>query len=301
MSTTPYPTLGGWIPRPDEVARALQAMPRPYFAQAASHLAGSGAGKTVQLYLAYKDVNNGRYFDYPAQVIGDCVSHGFGHGIDLLAAVQIAIARRAEAFKETATEAVYGMARVDIGGQRGSYSDGAVGAWAAKAVSELGTLNREKLGPYDGKRAKEWGARGVPREIAAGAVDHRVRTTSLVTTYEQLEDALFNGYPVVVCSDQGFTMERDQDGFCQPRGTWMHCMLLVGVRAGERPGACVLQSWGSNVPSGPIGLDQPSYSFWADRRVVERMLAQQDSWSLSSFDGYPGQVIPDHWTYTGFA
>lgn len=301
MSITEYSNLGGWIRRPDEVSRALRSLPLPYFAEAAPRLAGSGAGKTVLLYQAYKEVNGGSFIDYPAQVIGDCVSHGFGHGIDLLAAVQIAIAKRPELFKQTATEAVYGMARVDIGGQRGSYSDGAVGAWAAKAVSQLGTLNREDLGPYDGKRAKEWGARGVPRELVSKAVDHKVRTASLVTTYDQLEDALFNGYPVVVCSDQGFAMERDRDGFSQAKGSWMHCMLFVGIRAGDRPGACILQSWGPDVPSGPLGLDQPSYSFWADKRVVERMLSQQDSWSISAFDGYPGQVVPDHWTYDGFA
>ncbi|MGE3820971.1 MAG: hypothetical protein AB7I30_16285 [Isosphaeraceae bacterium] len=276
-------------------------MPRPYFSQAASHLARSGAGKTVLLYQAYKDVNGGAYIDYPAQVIGDCVSQGFGHGIDLLAAVQITIDKRPERFKQTATEAIYGMARVEIGGQRGSYSDGAVGAWAAKAVTQIGTLNREELGPYDGRRAKEWGARGVPGELSQKAREHQVKTSSMVTTYDQLEVAISNGYPVAVCSDQGFTLERDGDGFCRPKGSWMHCMLFVGIRAGDRPGACILQSWGPDVPSGPLSLDQPSYSFWADRRVVERMLSQQDSWSLSSFDGYPGQVIPDHWTYGGFA
>lgn len=301
MSTRDFTSLGGWSRRPDEVAKTLLSMPRPRFAQAAPHLARSGAGQTVLLYQAYKEVNGGQYIDYPAQEIGDCVSQGFGHGIDLLAAVQISIGNKPEIFKQTATEAVYGMARVDIGGQRGSNADGAVGAWAAKAVTQIGTLNRDDLGPYSGRRSKEWGARGVPQELAAKAGNHKVRTSSLVTRYEELEDALFNGYPVAVCSDQGFTLERDRDGFCQPKGSWMHCMLFVGVRAGDRPGACVLQSWGSNVPSGPTAMDQPTYSFWADRRVVERMLAQEDSWSLSTFDGYPGQAIPDRWTYAGFA
>src|SRR5436305_790065 len=121
--------LGGWIHDPDEVQRVLAGMPRPYFAAATPHLDGSGAGQTTLLYKAFKDVNDGRYIDYPAQAIGDCVSHGFGHGIDLLEAVQIALGHKAAEFKQTATEAIYGMARVAIGGQRGSYSDGAVGAW----------------------------------------------------------------------------------------------------------------------------------------------------------------------------
>lgn len=293
--------LCGWIPAPDEVDRQLATLRRPLFAQAAPALSGSGSGKDVLLYKAYKEVNGGRYIDYPAQAIGDCVSHGFGHGVDLLAALQIALGRRPERFEPTATEAVYGMARVDIGGQLGSYSDGAVGAWAAKAVSTIGTVGRTLVGPYDGSRAKEWGAKGVPAAIRGKAGDHRVRAVSLVQTYEELEDALANGYPVPVCSNQGFTLQRDADGFCQPKGSWAHCMLVVGVRAGGRPGACIFQSWGPDMPGGPLGLDQPPNSFWADRDVVASMLRMRDSWALSNFEGYPGQVIPDRWSYASFA
>jgi hypothetical protein len=293
--------LGGWIHNPAEVERALSGMSRPYFAAAAPHLGGSGAGQTTLLYKAFKDVNGGQYIDYPAQEIGDCVSHGFGHGIDLLEAVQIAIDHTSDAFKQTATEAIYGMARVDIGGQRGSYQDGAVGAWAAQAVTTLGTLSRDVVGPYDGRRAKQWGASGVPAELEAQAGTHKVQTTSLVTTYSELEDALANGYPVAVCSNQGFTLERDAQGFCAPQGVWGHCMLIVGVRADQRPGACIFQSWGSSVPSGPLVLDQPPNSFWADRQVVERMLSMQDSWAISKFDGYPSQALPSHWSFADFA
>jgi hypothetical protein len=78
-------------------------------------------------------------------------------------------------------------------------------------------------------------------------------------------------------------------------------MLIVGTRADARPGACVFQSWGNRVPSGPLILDQPPNSFWADRPVIERMLAMQDSWALSNFEGYPGQALPEHWSFDGFA
>jgi hypothetical protein len=291
--------LGGWVHDPDEVARTLATMPMPHFFAANPHLQGSGEGKQTLLYKAFKDANGGSYVDYPAQTIGDCVSHGTGHGVDLVACVQIAIGKANEEFKQTATEAIYGMARVDIGGERGSYQDGAVGAWAAKAISTIGTVNREVVGPYDGHRAKDWGARGVPSDIKAKAVDHKVKTVSLVTTYEELEDALANGYPVTVCSNRGFTLTRDSDGFCSPRGVWGHCMLIVGTRT-DRPGACIFQSWGSDVPSGPLALDQPPNSFWADRDTVSRMLSMQDSWALSNFVGYPGQVLPAHWSYDEF-
>ena len=293
--------LNGWLRRPEAVGAFLAELPRPSFTEAAPHLLGDGVGKTTLLYNAWKDVNGGSYLDYPAQTIGDCVSQGFGHGVDLLEAVEIAIGKKPELFKSTATEAVYALARVDIGGGQMGNDDGAVGAWAAKAVSTLGTLPREVVGPYDGNRAKLWGAKGLTDDLKAKAAEHKVAGVALVQTYQELEDALANGYPVPVCSDQGFTMTRDADGFCSPRGTWNHCMLIVGVRVGDRPGACILQSWGKNVPDGPLTLDQPDNSFWADRSVVERMLSLQDSWALSRFDGYPSQILPEHWTYQDFA
>ena len=194
------------------------------------------------------------------------------------------------------------MARVDIGGERGSYSDGAVGAWAARAVSTLGTVGRSVVGPYDGRRAKDWGARGVPDEIKAKASAHTVKSVALVQTYEELEDALANGYPVPVCSNQGFTLQRDEDGFCLPQGTWGHCMLIVGVRAGSRPRGPASSSRGARkCPPARAGSTSRPNSFWADRTVVASMLACRDSWALSQFDGYPGQAIPEHWSYGSFA
>jgi hypothetical protein len=296
---TPIEQLGGWRPNPAEVGRILSTLRRPQFATAAPQLSGSGTDRQTLLYKAFKDVNGGQYIPYAAQAIGDCVSFGHGHGVDLLEAVQIAIGKSNEVFKPTCTEAVYGMARVDIGGEH-SYSDGAVGAWAAKAISTLGTVNRDLTGPYDGQRAKAWGHDGVPGSIKSAAVAHKVKTVSLVSTYAELEDALANGYPVTVCSDQGFTLTRDSQGFCRARGSWSHCMLITGTRT-DRPGACIFQSWGPDMPTGPLDLDQPPNSFWAERDVVASMLDCGDSWALSGFDGYPGQVLPENWDYGDMA
>ena len=246
-------TLGGWRRDPEAVRRTLARLRRPYFAASAPRLARTGADHTVMLYKAFKEVNGGSYSDYPPQEIGDCVSQSFGHGIDLREAVQIAVRTDSLAFEPTATEAIYGMARVDIGGLHGSDDDGAVGAWAAEAVSRLGTVSRTVTGPYDGKRARAWGADGVPPEIKARAVDHKVRTTSLVATYEELEDALANGYPVTVCSDQGFTLERDADGFCTPEGEWG--ALHADRRSARRPAprGLHLPIVGERLPHGAPG------------------------------------------------
>ena len=63
-----------------------------------------------------------------------------------------------------------------------------------------------------------------------------------------------------------------------------------------------LESLARLCPSGPwevIVVDNNSPD--DTREVVESMLAQQDSWSLSNFEGYPSQVLPIDWTYDGFA
>ncbi len=290
--------LGGWIDDQAAVQQVVATMPFPVAETAAANLIGSGAGQTVLLYKAWKDVY-GDYFTYPAQKIGCCVSRGYSEGVDLLQCVQIALGKKAEKFTPTSHEAVYGMARVDIGGGR-LWGDGAVGAWAAKAVTTIGTIPQELVGPYDDAKCKLWGNKGVPTEIKSHAGDHKVGAATMVTTADMLDDLLANGYPVPVCSNQGFTMTRDSNGFCAPRGSWAHCMLICGVRT-DIPGYCIMQSWGMNVPDGPLALDQPPNSFWAPRRTVESMLRQQDTFALSSFKGYPGQPLPSNWSYDGFA
>lgn len=290
----------GWHRDPDEVDWVCQSLPDPYFASAARGLYGTGRNQTVMLYKAWKDVY-GSYFLYPKQSIGCCVSRGWSEGVDLLQCVQISIGRSVETFNPTSHEAIYGFARVDIGGGRLGESDGAVGAWAAKAVSTIGTVSQEDVGfEYSDLKAREWGSLGVPEGIKAKAKDHLVRSVAMVRTYDELCDAISNGYPVPVCSSQGFTMERDRDGFCDPDGVWRHCMLICGIRA-DRHGALIMNSLGMDNPKGPLALDQPPNSFWVDADVVEGMLAEHDSFAMSSFVGYPGGVqMPFHWKTRGF-
>jgi hypothetical protein len=209
--------LMGWLDAPGR--HAVAATLGPPLARVAPHL--MGADQDVFLYRAWKDVL-GSYPAYPAQQIGDCTSFGSGHATDLLQCVEIAIGHEPEAYKEVCTEAIYGMGR-EIAGMLGG-GDGCFGAAVAKAVMK-GVAPREAVGPYSGRRAQEWGARGTPADVQAKAAEHPVKATAMVTTLDELDAALGNGYPVIVCSDQGFTMTRDADGLCQPRGSWAHCVL----------------------------------------------------------------------------
>lgn len=289
-----FPT--GWVEKPKEVDKVLGDLRHPVFGVTARSIEDSGKGKVVLLHKALTSVL-GR-FPVHEQTIGDCVSHGWSLGTDVLKAVQIAAGAREEFTGETASEIVYGGSRVEVGGGRLGNGDGSVGAWAAKAVSEtIGTLIRAKYGnldltTYSGATAKKLGRTGVPDELEPKAREHVVKTVSMVQTYEEARDAIANGYPVPVCSNRGFQSKRDDKGFAKPSGSWAHCMLFLAVDDEDsRPGLLCQNSWGENWIGGPKRHEQPEGSFWVDAAVAEKMLGEQDSFAMSGFLGFPMQDL----------
>jgi hypothetical protein len=237
----------------------------------------------------------------------NCVSHGWGLGTDVVKATQIATGAAETFTGETATELIYAGSRHEIGhdqikpDRQNPDGDGSVGAWAAQFVTEYGTLIRGKYGNldltnYDGQLARQLGRTGVPDDLEPRLREHPIKTTSLVLTYEQARDSIANGYPVAVSSMQGFRVGsqgavRDKDGFLQPEGQWGHCQLFAGAddKFG-RPGLLCVNSWGTSWISGPTRNGQPEGSYWVDAGTVNRMLAEHDSFALSGYVGYPGQV-----------
>jgi hypothetical protein len=269
--------------------------------QAAPHLFRAAGQQTdpVLLYRAWSDVL-GKFPDYPAQQIGDCVSFGHGHGNDLLQCIEIGLGAPAD-YRETDTEFLYAASR-EVAGILGS-GDGCYGAAAVKAMTTIGLVSREMLGSdgtYCGDRAKTWGRTGPPHDIEVKAAPYKLGSAALVSTWDDLVAAITNGYPVTICTDQGFTLTRDSAGFCAASGTWGHCMLLAGVRF-DRPGACIIQSWGPDVPSGPASLGQPDFSFWAEREVIERILGEGDSWALCKSPSFAKRDLPPAWKFNSAA
>lgn len=287
----------GWV---DDPNRHLVAAGFPTFAQAAPMcMAQSASGDPVLLYKAWKDVL-GDYPKYIAQVNGSCVSMGHGHGNDLLQCVEISMGEPSE-YRETDTEFIYATSR-EVAGILGR-RDGSYGSAAVKAMTTIGVVSREMLGSdgvYSGAREKDWGYYGAPQKYKDAAAKYKLGNGALVSTWDELTAAIGNGYPVTICSNQGFTMTRDSQGFCSPRGVWPHCMMIAGVRF-DRPGACICQSWGPETPSGPTDLDQPHFSFWADRNVIERILSAGDSWALSKAADFVARPLPAHWNWTAAA
>jgi hypothetical protein len=294
MSFDPI-TMGGWI---DDPARhPMAATFAPPLAQAAPQL--MGADEDVFLYKAWKEVL-GDYPAYVAQRIGDCTSFGSGHALDLLQCVEIAIGKEPIAYLETCTEFIYGTGR-EIAGMLGG-GDGCYGVAVAKALVEVGAVPRKLVGPYDGNRAKSWGARGVPAEMKTAAAEHKLGAAALVTTLEELDAALANGYPSAGGFSQGFTMHRDADGVCRQSGRWGHEQCCIGrrKRPDNRRQYLLGQSWGPNVPDGPLTDDQPNFSFWIWDTDMLSILRQRDWLAFSKFAGFERRPLPAAWTTKDF-
>lgn len=301
------PRPQGWVPNPEATERFIESLPYPTLATAGSSLQDDG--KDVVLYPAIIRVCPS--YSRVAQEIGSCVGHGFAGCVDALSSVEIAVHGEAEDWPGRCLEAsVYAFSRVEVRGRPNYGGDGSYGAAAADAVTRFGSLHYgvdydgEKFTQYSGEREKSWGATGVPDRLEKFARQRRVKTCTKIESFDELCRAMTSGFPTAVCSNQGFTLTRDEDGFCKPRGQWSHCMALIGKRGGRRPGALCWNSWGPRSNSGPHysgvdGFKMPTAfvgcTFWIDAEVVDRMLGQGDSFALSSYDGFPPRRLPD-WT-----
>jgi hypothetical protein len=229
--------------------------------------------------------------------------------VDVLAACDIHWRHEPETWAGRTIEAsLYGFSRVEARGQRtNNGGDGSTGFHAAKSIRDFGALHYGvdyggTVVREEGKqqRDREWGRTGVPGVLEPFAKERRCSETTLATNFNEAAAAISNGYPVVVCSGQGFSMSRDDDGFCKPGGVWWHCMCFIGVRYGKRPGLLCANSWGdSNTVGKHYPHDIPeavrNCSFWVDADVATRMLAGEDSYVYAGYSGFKPSQMPGNW------
>ena len=297
-----YVPTFGWV-RDEEVVRSnLDRERTVWFSETPAGRSVPRSADDVYLWRAVRWAA-GRAPDDPSwypninqRDVGCCVGAGFKHAVDALLAFQVRSGRPGR-WQPTSAEVIYAGSRVEVGGGRIS-GDGSVGAWAARWCRDWGVVDMAVHGPHDlrefsPRRAREWGRprAGVPDDLEPIAKRHPVRGTALVRSWTDVERAVRQGYPVVLCSDQGFRMDRDATGRARPQGQWAHCMAVLGVRA-EPAGAFILNSWGDQAHTGPrVPPDMPPAGFWADAAVVHRMAAQGDSFALSDAVGFPARPL----------
>lgn len=297
----------GYSPDPIATKRFVRSLPKPTLRQAGPEVLRFARDDSPvllyrALYEAHAAHHGGQQWIVGAQGIGDCVSWGWAHGANIRLAVDWKLGNSG-GWSNAATEAIYGGSRVearcgDDKSCKGGWGDGSYGGAAAKWVRDWGIVFRQPYNPigidlseYDAGRAKQWGNFGCGGSGDNGRLDKIARDhpceVTLVTSFEEAAAAIASGYPVPVCSGQGFSSKRDNEGFCRASGSWSHCMCFVGVRYGERPGLLCLNSWGPTWVTGPKWPDdQPDGSFWVDRATAERMLRGEDSFAIASVAGF---------------
>lgn len=297
-----YAPTFGWTPDAEALAENADPLKTVQFATTPAGMVLLADDGDKFLWQAVRKAANlpaDRYPNINQGQVGSCVGAANKHGADVVQATAILAGERFE-WKPVSAEVIYAGSRVEVGGGR-IRGDGSVGAWAAKWLRDYGVVPMETVGGYDlstysASRARAWGKTGVPPEVEAVAKQHPVKGVALVRTWGDVDRAVRQGYPVVVCSNQGFTMDRDRDGFASPQGQWYHCMAIIGVRGGARPGGFILNSWGDRAHVGPVWpADAPVAGFWADARVIGGMVGQGDSFALSDVHGFPARRVPDDW------
>lgn len=278
----------GWIHDPKEIEKIMAETPEPYFFQAGNVLTSSGKGKSAFLYKSFKKL--GIPYPKPLQSsTGDCVSHASAIAVDTLSVCEIAAGERETWEARAASEYIYSISRVIIGGNRFS-GDGSVNAFAVKGMRDYGTLRRKKynsidLTVYNPTRARQWGSQKMSTELIELAKPNNITKFAAISNFEEACDALYNGYPIIVASSQGFASRRDTDGFAAPQGKWMHSMAIIGYKDDNRPGVLIQNSWPGYL-AGPNPHDLPDSAFWCDADVFNRMCKFQDTFSIAGFNGF---------------
>lgn len=303
----------GWSPDPAATRQLLEELgDEKYFSQAADEAMRKASGTDTFLYRAMNRAHQARYgkpFAVGRQLIGDCVSWGAMHAVYCSEALDWDLGKTSEPPFLPATESIYGGSRVEARGKPGDgkspvggYSDGSTGSAAARWLRDWGVVYRKQypsadLTTYSGDRAKAWGAYGNGGQGDNGRLDAVAKKSPArhvvnVRTWDELVAAIEAGFPVTIASSVGFASgDRDADGFCAARSTWMHQMCIVAVRfaknagadtARPRDGALVMNSWGKYLGGPRWPSDMPEGCFWAEKADIVRILNQQDSWAIGS-------------------
>lgn len=294
----------GWVNDPDEVQVVSATLPIKVFSDtpAGKVVMGEDMPRYVFGWKAYEGL-----FGQPPPIkdqgsVGSCVSFGTNTAIERTLAAEIR--RRNGGSKAEWTrfveEATYGGSRVEIGGGR-IRGDGSIGAWAAQWATKGGMVPRKKypsrdLSVYSESLCRDWGQRGVPAEFEDVARQYPVKSFVQVKTYEEAKKAAAQGYFTAVCSNQGFTQQRDSNGVARASGSWAHCMCFDGYYTDDngREYGHITNSW-ARYFQGSNGWGNPQEDgFWAEASTIDRMLRQGDSWAFSGVTGFPARK-PINW------
>ncbi len=234
----------------------------------------------------------GKHLPNIPQQIGDCVSFGYTNGVNYLQFVTEGME-----YHPAYPPYTYGASRVWVGKGQLGRADGSVGQWACQAGQHDGVLRADLDGVpvYSGQVAREWGLKGPPEKFRSEASLRLVKTYTAVRSADEVRDAICNGYPVTIASNWGGLMNPPVvDGRLVNRrsGSWSHQMCVIGYdgETGREPYFYILNSWGETIFPQPVD-DSPPGGFWVRSKDMDYITSQEDSFAISSFDGFVEQEL----------
>ncbi len=288
--------LFGRLDMPAEKDRVMQAKSFQYFPQLSQSIVGSGKGKRSFNVEIVKTVLGGR-FPIIVQETSDCVAFGFAGMANCLKCIRKFQGKYADFAGFTSTEDIYGGSRILIGRGQLGRGGGSTGSWAAQYAVQYGTLLRKKYGnvdltKYDARRADEWGFRGIPKELLPFAEEHQFKEYTIVKTWDEVRDSLFNGYPITVASNRGFSGKLDSKGCLLGNANWPHQMYLVDMIDDGDPRALLVNSWPETWVEDAHREDTPRGTGWVRADILVRdMLSGHDSYAFSDMEDYIPQDL----------
>jgi hypothetical protein len=304
-STVPPEFATGWVKDEEAVNTVIKSFPIKGFEETPAGVNVEADELPMQVFMwdYHKKVNGSLPKVHNQGQVGSCVSFGTARSIENTLVAAIANGDLRFKYNDVAEEPIYGGSRVEIGGGQ-LRGDGSVGAWAAKYATIFGTLFKlqydvlgqsEDFRVYSEARCRSYGSQGLSTAFETEAKKFPVKDAVMVTTWKDAKKALAQGYAIAVCSDQGFTMQRDSKGICYPQGQWAHCMSIDGYYIDPitlKEYCHITNSWGANAHTGNVGWGNPNTAgFWTDSAVVSRMLSQRDSWAFSGVKGFPSRKL----------
>jgi len=315
----------GWVDDQEAVNKSLVSLEakqgfRPYFAVCAANAMDERTDKAaVFLWLAEEKALGKRLGSWNQKSLGTCTSFGGGRAVQDTLLQQVVEGEAEWPGHEIATEPIYGGARIQIGsrlhGARWS-GDGCVGAFVAEWLTTGGNLVRKQYDEYDLTTYSDaqnsysivWGRKGVPATLLPECKKHIAKSAALVSTTDELWAALGNGYAVFTCSNVGFDSPIRQ-GYCEPAGTWPHCMQYRARFVHPTIGRSfvVQNSWknylelkvqdpkqfeiqyldGNEVKT----MRLPEGCFAIKESAAARMLSARDSFAVSGVQGFPRRKL----------
>ena len=268
-------------------------------------------------YINRKNVVNLDVYDFEVEkdhsfiangiVCHNCVGAGGGNTIFTVIAVDSILRNDRESIVIPYWLIPYGRSRYYCG--MTTPGEGSMGSAFAKAAKEDGVLDAKQSGlpTFENSDGLIWGEKteyswsdGDARQtmdLLPQSRKHLIKTTAQCKNYDDVREALINGYPCTCASSWGGLMQCPvTEGVLLSRkaGTWNHQQSIQAWWNHPKLGEIfwVQNQWGKNA-HGKCPSGAPEGGYWVKKGDIDWMCNDgQEIFAFSQFEGFPSQTLP---------